>query len=55
MWEDSANLYKELEDNTKAFFKRGGGGGNLTALAATLVYSYLISAIQLIDSPRYVT
>jgi hypothetical protein len=32
MWEDSANLYKELEDNTKAFkslkasfFKKGGG------------------------------
>jgi len=63
MWEDKANLYNKLEDNTQmlrslraSLFTRGG---NITALAAT----YAIATIQVLYGsyigprlrPRYVT
>jgi hypothetical protein len=50
MWEDGANVYDKLEDDIKAnkslrasFFLKGGG--NVTALAATLVYDYFTSPV----------
>jgi ActR/RegA family two-component response regulator len=49
MWEDKANLYNKLEDDTQmlrslkaSFFIRGGG--NVTALAAT----YAIATIRVL-------
>ena len=54
MWEDSADIYNKLEDNIEAnrslkasFFQ---GGGNMTALAATLIYGYLIATLQALYS-----
>ena len=49
MWEDGANSYDKLEDDTQiprslraSFFS---WGGNVTALATTLLYGYYINLI----------
>ena len=51
MWEDRANLYDKLEDNTQmlrslraSFFLKGGG--NVIAPAATLLYGYYTGLVQ---------